>query len=407
MQTFQKLFLGASLFVGAALLNGCQPELPGLQAPSTANARQGFEGRYIVSFKDEVLASLPDVSGYAAETAAARTFITNFLASKGIQVDDITQVYGSAILGFAGKLSNEAVIKLSNSPLVEAVEADGPVSFYNPTVEGNVVVSDVQTIPWGITAVGGSVNYAGTHVAWIIDTGVDLTHPDLNVNAARGYNSFTDGSADAATLNDLNGHGSHVSGTIAGKNNGIGVVGVAAGAQVIPVKVLGASGSGSYSQVIAGVNYVGSNGTKGDVANMSLGGSPYTSLDNAVKNASAKGIYFALAAGNNSSPASGNSPGRVNGTYIGTISAYDVNGVFAYFSNYGNPPIDYSGPGVSVYSTYKDNGYATLSGTSMATPHVAGIALANFSSGSFKIYKKGRVTGDYDSNADYKASRVP
>lgn len=392
------------MVAGTFFINGCQPQMPDGQAvkPSaSANARVGsFAGRYIVSFKEGILEGLPQASGYAAETAVAREYITKFLASKGIQVDEITSVYGSTILGFAGKLSDAAVAKLSSSPLIEAVEADGPVSLIFPKVEGNVVATDAQTIPWGITAVGGAVNYAGSNVAWVIDTGIDLTHPDLNVNASRGKNFITPG----ATPNDDNGHGSHVSGTIAAKNNAEGVVGVAAGAQVIPVKVLDASGSGAYSVVIDGVNFVGANGKKGDVANMSLGGSPNTGLDNAVKSAANKGIYFSLAAGNSSAKASNSSPARVNATNVRTVSAHDVNGVFAYFSNYGNPPIEYAAPGVSVYSTFKDGGYTTYSGTSMAAPHVAGIMLAN---GAGKVYKKGRVTGDYDSNADYKASRIP
>ncbi|QJW88703.1 S8 family serine peptidase [Spirosoma taeanense] len=406
MRLTRNLVLGTVLTAAALLLNGCQPNSPDgpvSTPPPTTGARVGsFEGRYVVSFKDEVRNALPS-GDYATETAAARQYILQFLALRGIRVDEMTQVYGSTIVGFAARLSAEAVARLSSSPIIEAVEPDGPVALIFPKAEG-VTTSDVQTVPWGITAVGGSVNYVGSAVAWVIDTGIDLTHPDLNVNASRGYNAFTDGSPDAASLNDLNGHGSHVSGTIAAKNNGFGVVGVAAGAQVIPVKVLNSAGSGSYSGVIAGVNYVGANGKKGDVANMSLGGSPYTALDNAVKNAAAKGIYFSLAAGNDADKANNHSPARANGTNIRTVSAHDVNSVFAYFSNYGNPPIEYAAPGVSVYSTFKDGGYTTYSGTSMAAPHVAGIMLAN---GAGKVYKKGRVTGDYDSNADYKASRVP
>lgn len=228
-----------------------------------------------------------------------------------------------------------------------------------------------QTIPWGITRVGGAVNYTGSNVAWIIDTGIDLDHPDLNVNVSKSKNFVKT----TKLPDDDNGHGSHVAGTVAAKNNDIGVIGVAAGAPAVAVKVLDRRGSGAYSVIISGVNYVASAGVAGDVANMSLGGPVYQALDDAVLAASNKGIKFCLAAGNESTDANLSSPARVNGTYIYTISAMDNADKFASFSNYGNPPIDYCAPGVSIYSTYKRGSYATLSGTSMASPHACGVVL--------------------------------
>jgi subtilisin family serine protease len=153
--------------------------------------------------------------------------------------------------------------------------------------------------------------------------------------------------------NDDNGHGTHVAGTIAAKNDGNGVVGVAAGANVVPVKVLDRRGSGTFSGVIAGVDYVAANGSNGDVANMSLTGGGYSALDNAVSAAAAKGIKFALAAGNDGSNANNYSPARTNGGNIYTVSAINSSNVFASWSNYGNPPVDYAAPGVSVLSTWK------------------------------------------------------
>ena len=155
-------------------------------------------------------------------------------------------------------------------------------------------------------------------------------------------------------------------------------MGVAAGATIVPVeRVLGNSGSGFISDVIAGVNYVATDGVgvRGDVANMSLGGGPSSTLDTAVVNDSSKGIYFTLAAGNESDSANNHSPARANGLNIFTISAIDGSDNFAWFSNYGNPPVDYAAPGVSIRSLYKGGGTAVLSGTSMAAPHVAGILL--------------------------------
>jgi subtilisin family serine protease len=193
--------------------------------------------------------------------------------------------------------------------------------------------------------------------------------------------------------NDDNGHGSHVAGTIAAKNNTIGVIGVAAGALVVPVKVLDSRGNGTTSGVISGINYVLANGKAGDVANMSLGGGVSTALDDAVLKASSV-VKFALAAGNETDNASNHSPARVNGPNIYTISAMGTGDLWASFSNYGNPPVDYCAPGVSILSTYKGGGYATLSGTSMATPHVAGLLLLG------NIVKNGNVLNDPDGVPD-------
>ena len=146
--------------------------------------------------------------------------------------------------------------------------------------------------------------------------------------------------------------------------------------------------------MLSAVNHVYNYGSAGDVVNMSLGGGISTTLDNAVLRASNRGIYFALAAGNESQNANNVSPGRVNGSYIWTVSAFDINDRFASFSNFANPPIDVSEPGVEIVSTYLNGSYATLSGTSMATPHLAGLILQR------SVRNGGRVTGDRDNNPD-------
>ncbi|HEX6890079.1 MAG TPA: S8 family serine peptidase, partial [Chryseolinea sp.] len=251
-----------------------------------------------------------------------------------------------------------------------------------------------QETPWGITRVNGVSNYTGSGVAWILDTGIDLDHPDLNVDASRSVSFLTSGGPSAASPDDENGHGSHVAGTIGAINNSIGVIGVAPGATVISVRVLNRQGSGTLSGVIAGVDHVGSYGSRGDVANMSLGGSASQALDDAVIAASANGVKFCLAAGNESDDANNHSPARANGSNIFTISAMRQGDSWASFSNFGNPPIDYCAPGVSVKSTWKSGGYNTISGTSMATPHAAGVLLL----GSART--SGTVSGDPDGNPD-------
>jgi subtilisin family serine protease len=146
--------------------------------------------------------------------------------------------------------------------------------------------------------------------------------------------------------------------------------------------------------VIAGVDYVAANGRAGDVANMSLGGGISTALDNAVINASAGGIRFVLAAGNEAQNAANSSPARANGTNVFTISAFAQGDTWASFSNFGNPPVDFGEPGVGVRSTWINSSYNTISGTSMAAPHFAGILLQG------GAVSGGRVTGDPDGNPD-------
>ena len=234
---------------------------------------------------------------------------------------------------------------------------------------------------------GGGGSFAR---AWVLDTGIDFTHPDLNVDTVRSR-SFLGGST---TPVDQNGHGTHVAGTIAAIDNAIGVIGVAPGAPVVSVRVLDRRGSGTTSGVIAGVDYVAANGQPGDVANMSLTGGASLSLDTAVVTAAAGGVRFCLAAGNNASNANNYSPARANGANVYTVSAFAIGDVWASFSNFGNPPIDYAEPGVAIKSTWLNGGYNTISGTSMATPHLAGLLLAG------PVLIGGTVSGDPAAPAD-------
>jgi subtilisin family serine protease len=249
-----------------------------------------------------------------------------------------------------------------------------------------------QETPYGIARVNGVADYTGSGVAWVIDTGIDLAHPDLNVDASRGAYFAGRGVADE------NGHGTHVSGTIAAINNNIGVIGVAPGATVIPVRVLDRRGSGSNSGVIDGVNWVAANGKPGDVANMSLGGGVSTALDQAVLDAArTSGVKFALAAGNETDDYHNHSPARIGGDSstdnVFTVSAVDVNNKFASFSNYG-AGIAFAEPGVAIKSTWLSGGYNTISGTSMATPHLAGLLLLG------AVRNGGTAVGDPDGTPD-------
>ena len=172
------------------------------------------------------------------------------------------------------------------------------------------------------------------------------------------------------------------------------MIGVAPGAAVVAVRVLDRRGSGTISGVIAGVDYVATHGRSGEVANMSLGGGASQSLDDAVLGASGGGVRFAVAAGNDSANANNYSPARVNGPNVFTVSSFAIGDKWSSFSNFGNPPIDYAEPGSSIKSTWKDGGYNTISGTSMATPHLAGVLLTGL------VSNGGVVAGDPDGNPD-------
>jgi subtilisin family serine protease len=307
----------------------------------------------------------------------------------GFQTDETWRV---AVKGFSARLTRYQIRRLLADNRVAAVEPDVVVT----TAEhGQRRVSSLayaatttETTPTGVNRIDAELNprtnCSGVGVA-VIDTGIDLTHPDLYV---AGNVSFVRGSKNG---NDDNGHGTHVAGIVAAKTgDSRGVRGVAPNARLYAVKVLNSSGSGSLSQVLSGVNWVTQNAkSRGiKVANMSLGFQGTSStLNITIANSVAAGVTYVVAAGNSASDAGGfspaNSPDAIAvsavcdsdgkcGAY-GPATSYGADDRFASFSNFG-ATIEIAAPGVSICSTYKKGGYATMSGTSMASPHVAGAA---------------------------------
>jgi len=374
--------LALPLVLSMAVVSACQ-ESPFATDTEPLAAVRGQEQKIdVIVVLDAAFAP----GGHAANRSRAAE------VARGLSVAP-TFTYGTVLYGFAGSIPEGRLRALQNDPKVLYVERDGIASIPRPELSGLCDKKPdhpkcqpggedppeeptTQATPWGITRVGGAGDGTGT-TAWIIDTGIDLDHPDLNVDVARSQNFVSGGRGKKANSpEDGNGHGTHVAGTVAAINNSIDVVGVAAGATVVAVRVLGNSGSGSISGVAAGVDYVAANGSPGDVANMSLtGAGHWDSLHDAVVNAANSGIRFALAAGNAGVDAETREPAHVNHANVYTISAIDSNDCLASWSNWGNPPVDYAAPGVSVLSTKRGGGTTTFSGTSMAAPHVAGILL--------------------------------
>jgi subtilisin family serine protease len=347
-------------------------------------------GQYVVLLKDGATSIKSAKLSYNDSRTMMLTEMNKILNKSAIQSREPLQVYTASTEGFAVKLSVEEAASLKNNDKVLGVWPDRMFILAKPAPVPTPLPAEVT--PPGITRVGGGGTYTGTKKAWIIDTGIDLDHADLNVDAASGKTFVSR----TTTPDDDNGHGTHCAGIVAAIDNTVGVVGVAAGAKVVPVKVLDKRGSGAMSVIIAGVDWVIANGVAGDAANMSLGGSVYEPLDLKVLDMGVKGIFVALAAGNESDDANNHSPARAEGPNVYTISACDVNDNWASFSNYGNPPIEYCAPGVSILSTYKGGVLATMSGTSMASPHACGVLLATGGNPTFLGYVNNDPDGEPD-----------
>jgi subtilisin family serine protease len=275
--------------------------------------------------------------------------------------------YESAVFGFAVKMTEGRAIALSNDPRVKYVEEDGAVTRS----------STQSSATWGLDRIdqaslplNSTYNYYadGTGVrAYILDTGIRATHTDFGGRVVAGFTAINDGNG----TNDCDGHGTHVAGTVGGTRWG-----VAKNVTLVPVRVLDCAGSGTWSGVIAGVDYVTAqkNSLGGPmVANMSLGGGAVSTLDTAVNNSVAAGVVHAVAAGNSNANACNYSPARaVSAITVGSTTSTDAR---SSFSNFGSC-VDMFAPGSSISSAWYtgDTAAASLSGTSMASPHVAGAA---------------------------------
>lgn len=360
---------------------------------SNAKERNSSEdripGQYIVVFKDSV----------ADPEAETQDMIKKHRAGH-------LQTYRNVLKGFAATMSDAEADAIKKDPRVQFVSEDRVVGISRSS-SSRIKPSPVQKTPTGVNRIGaaGLLNKGADVNIAIIDTGIDLTHPDLAANIAGGKNCSS-----GISYADGNGHGTHVAGTVAALDNNIGAVGVAPQAKLWAVRVLDSNGSGTWSSVICGVDFVtGKAPAKGGpitVANMSLGGLGVSdgncgntnsdALHKAICRSRDAGVTYVVAAGNESDNAANHVPASYDDAVItvsalvdtdgapyaqGTGTYYGADDTFASFSNYGNI-VDLGAPGVNIFSTWKGRGYNTISGTSMASPHVAGAAALYIASGS-------------------------
>ena len=317
-----------------------------------------IQGRYIVAYNNG------QVNRIASDAALSR-MSTDVLARNAISSASIENVFAGEPGGFIAALSEEQAARLAKDPSIQIVEPDRVIALGSC-----FTVVEPRLITWNVNRVGYGDGTGKT--AWIIDSGIDIDHPDLKVDVTRSK-SFITGQT---SVDDAHGHGTHVAGIIGAKNNTFGVLGVASGANLVSLRVLDGEGEGTLSSIIQALAYINMNAAAGDVVNMSLGeDQSSTTLNQQVQNTSSRGIYIAIAAGNDGESANKYSPGNANGLNIFTVSAIDSLDMFASFSNYGNDVVDYASPGVHILSTYTNGRYAYLSGTSMAAPHLAGLLL--------------------------------
>jgi len=314
--------------------------------------------------------------------------------------------YGSALTGFAARVPEASLQRLRNDPLVAHVEIDRVAHTMMGKPGGGGGGGGGQVVPWGVARVGGGADASGQHI-YIIDTGIDSDHSDLAANLGNGFAPVTcKGRTCNQSWDDDNGHGTHVAGSAAAINDNAGVIGVAPGATLHAIKVLSSQGSGAFSGIIAGIDWMTSEViARGQpaVANMSLGGggsktgtctsSGFTGSDafhQSICTAKNAGVVFVVAAGNDGGDAQNATPAAYDDAVI-TVSATSSSDDWPSWSNWGDnsaswttnnsAPVAIAAPGVSILSTWNNGGTNTISGTSMASPHVAGGA-ALFLAGS-------------------------
>ncbi|MFJ8832440.1 MULTISPECIES: S8 family peptidase [Micromonospora] len=374
--------LRALAVTAAAAAFAAAASTPALAAPTGeiryAGAADAVSGSYVVVLKGDAVGT--------ANTLAARTAVPDRAAGLAKRYGgNVGTVWSAALTGYSAKMTPAQARRLAADPSVAYVEQDRVMTTQGTQTGATWGLDRIDQRNLPLNSTFTYPNTASNVRAYIIDTGIRTTHSDFGGRATWGTNTVDTNNT------DCNGHGTHVAGTVGGTKYG-----VAKGVRLVAVKVLNCSGSGTTAGVISGVNWVTSNAVKPAVANMSLGGGASTTLDNAVANSINSGITYALAAGNSSANACNSSPARVaSAITVGATTSTDAR---ASYSNYGSC-VDIFAPGSSITSAWRtsDTATNTISGTSMASPHVAGAAALVLSANT--SYTPAQVASYLTSNA--------
>ncbi|MEL6651192.1 MAG: S8 family serine peptidase [Bacteroidota bacterium] len=333
----------------------------------------------------------------AKRETAIESFAVENLKKHQLSISNLKKVYDiGRTKGALVTLNAEQAEELAQDEEIESVEPNQIIAMnLNPGSKSRLVPADNgpanQWTTYNVSAIGGARDHSnGQTWAFIIDSGIDLDHPDLNVqpNVSRSFVSYE------SSPNDEFGHGTHVAGIIGAKNDGKGVVGVASGATLVALKVLDRNGYGTTDNLLQALSFVHIYCIPGDVVNISLGTEKSPVIDNAILNLkNIRGVYFTIAAGNDGENTYNYSPASLADANIYVVGSVNIWEYLSGFSNYG-PSVGYLAPGDGIYSTYKNGQYAWMSGTSMAAPHVAGILLAG--QGGYGVRKQLRLpSGNY------------
>jgi len=387
-KTFSKQALMAAVLSVSVMAASCSKDEAMLSNPQTSEASMQADK----TVQDQYIVTMDESTPEQILTEANKLYADNGIQSQ-VSKDNVFSD------GFVAYLKPAEASALKKDSRVKSLEHDMLINAAQGTMAADA--TSTQIVSWGITQVGGAGDGTGK-TAWIIDSGIDFNHPDLNVDKTRSVSFLTsDMGGNWSSATDEYGHGTQVAGVIAAKNDGEGAVGVAAGATVVSLRIMNYAGQCYSSALIKALNHVYTYGKPGDVVNLSVAFAANGTIDYYVQKVASRGIYIAIAAGNNNGDAIYKSPARVNGTNIFTVSAMNTDGSRWTSSNYGATTVDFAAPGVSIYTTAKGGGYTTGGGTSLAAPHVAGILLLN----GGKVNSSAYVTGDPDGKADPIAKR--
>ncbi|MBX2962866.1 MAG: S8 family serine peptidase [Cyclobacteriaceae bacterium] len=375
--------------------------------PEVFKSLKPIKGEYIVVLKEKSIVNDGKIKNpsrtnqyklNSVKRKNKKAKVEQVLKKYAVNIDTTKYVYTDIVVGFKAKLTDDQARLLRADADVDQVYNDFEIKLRNPMQQSEIIIERnpmqqdfVDTVRWITCAVNltGGPRDGSTKetVVWVVDTGVDSTHPDLNVvndpilafSVFPGDSPFIDG----------NGHGTHVAGIIGALENEIGSTGVSSGAKIIPVKVMEANGRGTWSYLLAGIEHIARYNSDNDVVNLSLGANDVdlckqSSVDfrvirEALRDLAKEGTHVVIASGNESADAANSLPGCINFNNIYTVAAMDCDSTFKQCADYANfgKPVDWVAVGTNVFSTYPGGVYRLMSGTSMATAVVSGIIHAN------------------------------